>query len=137
MSRNYGRAPRGKRAIVKRPGRRYKRINIVAGQVGNEVIALRTYDWPTTAAWYEVWFEWYYCPLLNPGTYIIMDNARFHRKAQLERIASFYGHHILWLPTYSPDLNKIEHLWANLKNWLRLHSKDYPSIQDAISAYFE
>ena len=37
----------------------------------------------------EVWFEWHLCPLLSPGKVVIMDNALFHRKPALERIAAF------------------------------------------------
>lgn len=137
MSRNGGRAPRGKRVIVKRPGRRYKRLNVVAGQIGTEVIAPYYYDWTTTALWFEVWFEWYFCPVLPRETYIVMDNARFHRKVELERIAKLYGHQILWLPPYSPDKNRIEKLWANLKNWLRLFAHTFSSIQEAVWDYFK
>lgn len=137
MSRNWGRAPRGKRVIVKRPGRRFKRLNIVAGQIGTEVIAPFYYDWTTTALWFEVWFEWHFCPLLPLGTYIVMDNARFHRKVELERIAKIYGLQILWLPPYSPDKNHMEKLWANLKNWLRLFAHAFSSIQEAVRVYFE
>ncbi len=137
MSRNRGRAPRGQRVIIKRPGRRFKRLNVVAGQIGTEVIAPYYYEWTTTALWFEVWFEWHFCPALPQCTYIIMDNARFHRKSELERIARFYGHTIIWLPPYSPDKNSIEKLWANMKNWLRSFAHAFPSIQLAIEDYFK
>ena len=136
MSRNWGRAPRGKRVVIKRPGRRFKRLNVIAGQIGTKVIAPYYYDWSTIAIWFEVWFEWHFCPVLPQNSYIIMDNARFHRKAEIERIAKFYGHRILWLPPYSPDKNKIEKLWANLKNWLRIFAHTYNTIQDAVRDYF-
>jgi transposase len=137
MSRGYGRAPRGKRVVVQRPGRRFKRLNIVGGQIGTQVIAPCYYDWTTTALWFEVWFEWYFCPALPKNTYIIMDNARFHRKVELERVAKFYGFKIIWLPPYSPDKNPIEKLWANLKNWLRIFAHTYSSIQNAVRDYFK
>lgn len=66
-----------------------------------------------------------------------MDNARFQRKFQLEQIAKFYGYKILWLPSYSPDKNPIEQLWANLKNWLRNWAHRYSCIQDALWDYFK
>jgi transposase len=77
------------------------------------------------------------CPLLQSGSIIILDNASFHRKSALEKIAAFYKHQILWLPPYSPDKNKIEHLWANLKNWLRLHVGDYEGIYSAVMDYLQ
>jgi transposase len=66
-----------------------------------------------------------------------LDNASFHKKAEVHRIAVSYGCRAIFLPPYSPDKNKIEKSWANLKNWLRLHSKKYAEIHDAVSAYFK
>ncbi|MDR2855907.1 MAG: transposase [Methanomicrobiales archaeon] len=53
------------------------------------------------------------------GYTIIMDNASFHRKAKLRELVAKVGVEILFLPTYSPDLNPIEKSWANMKRWLR------------------
>ena len=137
MARTRARAPRGKRVVVLRPGNRFKRLNVVAGQCGDKVIGEFFYDWSTDSRWFEVWFEWHLCPNLRSKSLIIMDNARFHRKPQIERIAKFYGFSVFWLPPYSPDKNPIEHLWANLKNWLRNFAHLYPSIQDAVVDYFK
>ena len=70
-------------------------------------------------------------------TAIVMGNASFHKRADLNHIAQSYGLRIIWLPTYSPDKNRIEKYWANMKNWLRIHSKSYATIHDALSAYFK
>jgi hypothetical protein len=91
MARSFARAPKGERVYALRPGKRYKRLNIIAGQIGNEVIAPCSYEWSTNSQWFEVWFEWYFCLKLPSSCLIIMDNARFHRKIELEKIAKFYG----------------------------------------------
>ena len=83
------------------------------------------------------WFEWSLIPLLLVSSVIIMDRASFHNRQILETIADTYGHRILWLPAYSPDKNPIEHLWANVKNWLRSFSHYYDTIQRAIFEYFQ
>ena len=42
-----------------------------------------------------------------------MDNASFHKRVQ--RLLNRYGHRLLFLPPYSPDLNPIEKKWAQAK----------------------
>lgn len=68
---------------------------------------------------------------------MILDNASFHRKTAVEAIAKSFNANILWLPPYSPDKNKIEKLWANLKNYLRAFSCNFDSIQDAAEDFFK
>jgi len=139
MTRQNGRALRGDRVVVEQPGRRYKRVNVVAGWRSRDkkILAPIIYSWNTNAAWFLVWFEFYLCPLLKPGTIIVLDNAKFHKRKEVMKIAGFYSCVVAWLPKYSPDLNPIEKCWANLKNWLRLHSKAFARIQDAMAAYFK
>ncbi len=137
MSREYGRAPVGERVYIPSPGRRFKRINIVAGLLNNQVLCPVKYIWNMTSDWFREWFEWFLCPLLAAGSIIIMDNASYHKKSILNQIALSYNCRIIWLPPYSPDKNPIEKKWANLKNWLRLHSHKFTNIQCAISAYFK
>lgn len=134
MTRLFGRSPRGKRVNIFLPGRRYKRLNIVAAWHGKtkKIIAPYLYSWSTNSAWFLVWFTYFLLPKLNSGTLIVMDNARFHSREKLENIARLYQCRVVFQPKYSPDLNPIEKLWANLKNWLRLHASKFSSIQEAI-----
>ena len=37
-----------------------------------------------------------------------MDNAAFHKRADIQELLEQQGHKILWLPAYSPDLNPID-----------------------------
>ncbi len=54
-----------------------------------------------------------------------MDNASFHKKSEIERIARLYKCRVVWLPPYSPDKNKIEKLWANMQNWLHINAQNF------------
>jgi transposase len=105
--------------------------------LNGRILCPAIYDWTTDSAWFLEWFEWFLFPLLAVGSVIILDNAGFHKKAEVCRIAASYGCRAIFLPPYSPDKNKIEKSWANLKNWLRLNAKKYAEIQDAVSAYFK
>jgi transposase len=41
---------------------------------------------------------------------IVMDNASFHKANHMQQSLQAAGHHLLYLPPYSPDLNPIEHI---------------------------
>ena len=45
-----------------------------------------------------------------------MDNATFHKSQKTKELFTQYGHTLEFLPSYSPDLNPIEHKWAQAKN---------------------
>jgi transposase len=85
---------------------------------------------------FEDWFEWELIPAIPEGSVVILDNASFHRKSQLALIAEKYGVGLLFLPAYSPDFNKIEFSWANLKRWLTDNVRRFFSLDFAIEQYF-
>lgn len=118
-------------------GRRVKKLNIIAGLVNGKLICPTKYDWNTDSAWFLEWLEWFLLPLLMAGSIIILDNASFHKKSEVHRIVASYGCRAIFLPAYSPDKNKIEKSWANLKNWLRLNAKKYVDIREAVTVYFK
>jgi transposase len=106
------------------------------GQIG-KIIVPYLYNWSMNSAFFLVWFTYFLFPELDQGTLIVMDNAKFHPREKLFKLAKLYNCRVIFQPKYSPDLNPIEKLWANLKDWLRLHSSDFVSIQDAIKARFQ
>ena len=65
---------------------------------------------------------------------IILDNARYQRCALVQAAADALGIELLFLPTYSPNLNLIERFWRFVKKQCR-YSKYYPdstAFQQAI-----
>lgn len=48
---------------------------------------------------------------------VVLDNVAYHKtKAVLARVESLAGRvQLLWLPPYSPNLNRIERVWGHLK----------------------
>ena len=136
--RNRARAKRGVRVHGVKPGkRRPQRTNVVAGLLNGKHVAVRCYNHTTTSVFFEDWFEWELIPAIPEGSVVILDNASFHRKSQLALIAEKYGVGLLFLPAYSPDFNKIEFSWANLKRWLTDNICRFFSLDFAIEQYFE
>ena len=52
--------------------------------------------------------------LTGPVT-LVLDNARYQRNAAVQALAGQLGITLLFLPSYSPNLNLIERLWRFLK----------------------
>ena len=46
---------------------------------------------------------------------LVMDNARYQRNRKVAEIAESVGIELLYLPTYSPNLNLIERVWRLVK----------------------
>jgi transposase len=52
--------------------------------------------------------------LVGPIT-VVLDNARYQRNAIVQALAAELNIHLLFLPSYSPNLNLIERLWGFAK----------------------
>ncbi|WP_234809466.1 phage terminase small subunit P27 family [Candidatus Williamhamiltonella defendens] len=55
-------------------------------------------------------------PSLPPDCVVVMDNATFHKRLDTQKVIDDAGHIIEYLPPYSPDLNPVEHKWAEAKS---------------------
>ena len=80
------------------------RTNLMAGKRGKEIIAPVLDEETTAALWFNKWMEEHLCKELRPKSTIILDNARFHIKEEVNRIANCNGHKVIFLSLYSPDL---------------------------------
>ena len=114
----------------------FKRTNIVAAKCGSLIVAPMIYDGTTDAILFEHWFERALLKEIPKGSYCVMDNAAFHRKSKLHALAERAGCTVIFLPPYSPDLNKIEKYWAWLKGELRKILPDYDGFMDALVGLF-
>lgn len=65
LSRPYGYCPKGQVLKAKISGKRYRRISLVAAQIGNKLIAPMTYHHTMTAALFEAWFKRCLLPTLG------------------------------------------------------------------------
>ena len=134
--RELGRALRGVRVEDVRRGRRFQRTNVIAAKCCDAILAPKTYCHTTNKRFFMNWFEFDLLSVVPPGHTIIMDNASFHPKKELRKMADRYSVKLLFLPPYSPDFNPIEKFWANLKRWLRDFLCFYDSLQNALADRF-
>jgi transposase len=62
---------------------------------------------------------------LRQGDTLVLDNASIHNSAELlpilDLVFDFLQINMVFLPTYSPELNPVELIWAKSKNYMRSH----------------
>lgn len=85
----------------------------------------------------EAWIYHELRPLLKKGQTVIMDNARFHKSKNIEKMIIEAGCELLYLPSYSPDFNEIEHQWFPIKNKIRKYISHSFSLEEAVQNAFK
>jgi len=73
--------------------------------------------------------------LTGPIT-LVLDNARYQRNAVVQALAAELGLSLLFLPSYSPNLNLIERLWKFMKR-RALYGRYHPTFGDFRAAIQE
>lgn len=133
----YGWCTKSKRFEALKLGHRTERISMIAGWCNRQVIAPMTFKGYCDSTLVETWVQEFLVAQLQRGQVVVMDNASFHKattiRAQIEQV----GCTVLFLPPYSPDLNKIEKFWARLKHYLRKTLNQFQNLWDAVDNAFK
>jgi len=135
MSPHRGWAKKGVKSFTEALGFRTKRITLIGGYCygTKELLAPMEYDGYTNTAVFLAWIESALCKALRPNQVVIMDNASFHKSGKVKELIERVGCRLIYLPPYSPDLNPIEHIWANLKRVIRKDTNRENNLSLAIA----
>ena len=131
---SYGWNEKGQRFHALKSGKRQGRINMIAALSNQQLVAPFTIEGACNRIIFETWLEKCLLPELKPGQVIVMDNATFHKGGRIQQLILEAGCVLLYLPPYSPDLNKIEKSWSWLKSRIRKQIQEFDCLRDAIES---
>jgi transposase len=120
MTRLRARAPKGERAYGKVPGNRGKNTTLIAaitleGAMGQSM----TIEGATDALAFETYVEHFLAPSLREGQVVVLDRLGAHRTEKVRKLVEARGADLLFLPSYSPDMNPIEEAFSKIKYLVR------------------
>jgi len=119
MRREFGRSLRGQRVTGTRPFRSWKTISLIGAIRIGDKPKLMTSRTAVNGRTFLRFVQRRLGPWLSPGDVVIMDNLNIHKMAMVREAILDAGGIPVYLPTYSPELNPIERLWADMKRQLR------------------
>ena len=119
LTRLYGRAPRGARALGSAPQNYGQNVTILGALSCTGPEAVMTIEGATDADVFRAYVREVLCPTLREGDIIIADNLSAHKATGVQEAIAAQGARLLYLPPYSPDLNPIERCWSKIKTFLR------------------
>lgn len=121
MPRTHGYAMKGQRCYGIHDWGAKGRTNAIGALLGKTLLTISLFSSNINTEIFTAWVRQDLIPKLPEKSVIVMDNAAFHKGAEMKTAIKGAGHTLLYLPPYSPDLNPIEHKWAQAKSIRRKH----------------
>ena len=137
FTRRYGRAAPGQRVRDQVPGDRGGNVSTIGAIALDGIRTGLSVPGAIDGATMLFFVEELLVPTLKRGDIVFMDNNPIHKLDAIEDAIEAVGAWVLFLPTYSPDLNPIENCWSKVKSRLRsLKPRALPDLLDALVEAF-
>ncbi len=125
----YTWSKRGVKIFGEKSGSKRGRTSVIAGykrktnnnkiDPDRKLIAPFYFNGHTTSEVFMTWLEEVLLPIWNEKDILIMDNASWHKTKKVINFLENNKIKYIFQPPYSPDLNPIEHYWANMKRMIK------------------
>ena len=131
----YGWAKKGQRAHCSAPRNRGKNTTLLASMSVEGMGPSLAVEGATTAAVFETYVERVLAPTLRKRQVVVMDNLSAHKGERVRELIEGRGCELLYLPSYSPDLNPIEEAFSKIKGLIRkAQARSREALLEAIGA---
>ncbi len=131
IMRDCGRSPSSERLYDKKPFYRGEKRTVIGAINKDKVLAFDIIGNSMNGADFQRFLKEHLAPMLTEKSVVVMDKLRCHTMAGVQKIIAEKGAGIIYLSGYSPDFNPIEHLWWELKAFLR---RFVPKSKEAVDA---
>jgi transposase len=119
MRRLRARAPKGKRAYSKVPRNRGKNITLISAiTLEGAMSQSMSVEGATDALAFETYVEHFLAPSLGEGQ-VVLDGLGAHRTDRVKELIEGRGADLVFLPSYSPEMNPIEEAFSKKKQLVR------------------
>ena len=132
MPRQYGYSPLSRRCFGKQDWGAKGRTNVIGALLSGLLLTVTLLTGNVNSEVFYTWIMQDLLPQLPKKSVIVMDNASFHKRLDIQDSIRHAGHVLLFLPPYSPQLNPIEHKWAQAK---AIRKQQQCSISDIFTLY--
>ncbi len=116
MPRTHGYSARGERCYGVKDWQAKGRVNVIGALLGFSLLTASLFTCNINSEVFHTWVIDDLLPKLPEDSVVVMDDATFHKRRDTQRVIREAGHILEFLPAYSPDLNPIEHKWAQAKS---------------------
>jgi len=134
MMRLMARSKKGERIYDFKPFYRGARVTAVGAISIKEILALKTLGKSMKGQDFYQFIQEELVPKLWEGAVVVMDNLKAHKIAGVQEMIEAVGAKVVYLSPYSPEFNPIEHLWWQLKAFIRQFA---PKSQEAVTKLLE
>jgi len=115
----YAWAPKGQRAYCSVPRNRGANTTVLSSMSAEGMGPSLTVEGATTSVVFEAYVEQVLAPTLRRGQVVVMDNLSAHKGERIKGMIEGRGCQLVYLPSYSPDLNPIEEAFSKIKRLVR------------------
>jgi len=115
MPRRKGYAPAGQPCYGTHNWNSKGRTNVIGALLGNQLLTTCLFDSSINSDIFHNWIIQDLLPKVPKNSVLVLDNATFHKRKDTQLAIENAGLFLEFLPPYSPDLNPIEHKWAQAK----------------------
>src|SRR5215213_4136594 len=119
LSALYAWAPKGQRAHCSVPRNRGVNTTVLSSMSAEGMGSSLTVEGATTSVVFEAYLEQVLAPTLRRGQVVVMDNLSAHKGERVRELIEERGCELIYLPSYSPDLNPIEEAFSKIKGLVR------------------